>query len=141
MLFIPKKTKYKKQQKGKSFNRIQNNVSINAFSNINFFNLNLISTTFGKLNSKQIIAIKQSINKIIKKKGKLKFNVFPQTPVTKKPIEVRMGKGKGPVNHWIFKINAGMIILDIEISNLLIGLKALKSAQYRFPFQTKILIN
>jgi large subunit ribosomal protein L16 len=141
MLLIPRKTKYKKHHKGRNLNKINNNISLHNLTNLNFLNLSLKAITFGKLNSNQCIAIKQSINKIIKKKGRLKFYIFPQVAVSKKPLEVRMGKGKGPVDHWISKINSGTVLLEIEISNLLLGIKALKAAQYRFPFSTKILIN
>lgn len=141
MLFIPKKTKYKKQQKGNILSKINNNIFYHSSNNLNFLQLSLISLTCGNLSSKQIIAIKQVIIKIIKKRGKLTFNLFPQTVVTKKPIEVRMGKGKGPVNRWISKVNFGMSLLKIDILNLTIGIKALKAAQFRFPFKTKILIS
>jgi large subunit ribosomal protein L16 len=96
MLFIPIKTKFKKQQKGKKLNKIS---KINCLENFNFGKLTLRSMDTGHINSKQINAFKQTINKIIKKKGKLKINIFPNTPISKKPLEVRMGKGKGNVDR------------------------------------------
>ena len=96
MLFIPKKTKFKKKQKGKRLNTITNITSLFKF---NFGNIGLKAIECGHLTSKQINAIKQTINKIIKKKGKLKINIFPNTPISKKPLEVRMGKGKGNVDR------------------------------------------
>jgi len=96
MLFTPKKTKYKKKQKGKRLNRITKVCSLYRLS---FGRLGLKSMEFGHLTSIQINAIRQTINKIIKKKGKVKVNIFPNTQISKKPLEVRMGKGKGSVNR------------------------------------------
>jgi len=95
MLIIPRNSKFKKQQKRKAFNRISKNT--NLFE-LNFGSVGLKALEHGQLNSKQISTLFQTINKVIKKKGKLKINVFPHLPVTSKPIEVRMGKGKGNVD-------------------------------------------
>ena len=137
MLFIPKKIKFKKQQKKTNFNRIYSN----------FYNLSSKSTfglkalSFGRITSKQLISIRQTIKKNIKKVGKLTFHVFPQTPISKKPKEIRMGKGKGAVDHWICKIKTGQIICEIKTESFLKGVKALKLASFRFPLKTKIVYN
>ena len=96
MTFIPLKNKYKKQFKGRAFNKI--------FKNTNPFPIltglvGLKAIESGTLSSKNFESIKQSIKKIIKKTGRVTFVGFPQTPRTKKPLEIRMGKGKGAVNH------------------------------------------
>jgi len=96
MTFIPLKSKHKKQFKGKISNQI--------FKNVNPFFLKtgcvgLKSLETGSLSSKNFESIKQSIRKIIKKTGRITFNCFPQTPRSKKPLEIRMGKGKGAISH------------------------------------------
>jgi large subunit ribosomal protein L16 len=96
MLFTPKKSKFRKKQKGKKLNTVNR---LSSLSKLNFGRLALRSVEAGRLNSKQIIAMRQTINKVIKKNGKLKINVFPDTPFSKKPLEVRMGKGKGNVDR------------------------------------------
>lgn len=138
MLFIPKKTKFKKKQKGKKLNTISKVKNLNK---LNFGRLALKSKTTGHINSVQINSFRQTINKIIKKKGKLKINIFPDTPITKKPLEVRMGKGKGNIDRWIFKVKSGVIICEIEIASYLIGVKALRLAQFKIPLKTKIITN
>lgn len=96
MLFVPNDSKFKKRQKGKKLNTI---AGINSLNALKFGNIGLKAVETGHLNSKQIISIRQTINKIIKKKGKLIINIFPNTQISKKPLEVRMGKGKGNVDR------------------------------------------
>jgi large subunit ribosomal protein L16 len=135
MLLSPRFSKYKKSQKGKAFNKIDNLLN---FQNIKFDSLKLICSEHGRLSGKQINAISFTINKFMKKIGFVNFKIFPHHPISKKPIEVRMGKGKGNVSHWVFNVKPGFIICEIETSNKLQAYKALKSAQYRLPINTKI---
>ena len=95
----------------------------------------------GRLTSKQIESVRQCISKIIKKQGRVKINVFPDTPISKKPIEVRMGKGKGAVDHWVFKVRAGSVLYEIETSFISLGIKALEAGQIRLPLRSKIIFN
>lgn len=138
MLFTPKKFKFKKKQKGKRLNTI---TKVSSISRLGYGRIGLRSLSSGHMNSKQINSLRQTINKIIKKRGKLKINIFPNTPISKKPLEVRMGKGKGNVDRWIFKVRSGTILCEIQINSLLIGAKALKLAQYKIPVKTKIISN
>jgi len=139
MLLSPRNFKYRKQQKGKSINRIS--VKSKNTKNLIFGEIGLKSIESGRLTAKQMQSVRQVINKKIKKIGRLKINVFPHTPVSKKPVEVRMGKGKGNVDHHIFKVKAGIIIYEIETKFTSICIKALKLAQRRLPFKTKIIYN
>ena len=91
------------------------------------------------MTSKQIIALKQTVNKIMKKKGKVKINIFPNTQLTKKPLEVRMGKGKGNIDRWVFKVRSGTILCEIETPFPLIGIKALKLAKFKIPLNTTLI--
>ena len=139
MLLIPRKSKFKKQQKGKSFK------IINSTSNIpyclHFGSIGLKALSSGRLTSNQIESVRQSISKIIKKLGKIKVNAFAHTPISKKPIEIRMGKGKGAVDHWISKIKAGTILFEIETDAVPLAIKALQLSQIRLPLKTKIIYN
>jgi large subunit ribosomal protein L16 len=134
MLLLPRFFKYKKIQKGKAFNKIDN---IIIFKNIKFDTIKLIATSHGRLYSKQINSISFIMNKIIKKLGKVKLNLFPHNPITKKPNEVRMGKGKGNVNSWGFNLKPGFTICEIYSTDSVLALKALKMAQIRLPIKTK----
>lgn len=135
MAFIPLKKKYKKEQKGRSLNKIKNLISLSDFKGGSYV---LKSLDFGRLNSKQIESMYQSINKIIKKSGRIILKVFAHTPISKKPIEVRMGKGKGNIDHWVAKIKAGTVLCEVETNMNSLALKALSSAQFRLPIKTKI---
>ena len=135
MIFKPKKTSFTKYQKGKAKNIINNYLTLKFFKKKSFY---LKSTESGKISSKQLETLYQSLNKIIKKTGKIVLKVFPQIPLTKKPIEVRMGKGKGNVADWIAKIKAGSIICEIFSNFSSITLKALIYAKRKLPLKTKI---
>jgi len=135
-MFIPNKSKFKKCQKGKAFNRVTAPLLLN---NLQIGSIGLKAIEFGRLTSKQVEAIFKIINKTIKKTGRLVLKVFPQTPISKKPIEIRMGKGKGSVDHWIAKVKSGSIICELEVNSRLTAIKALQLAQLRIPFKTKII--
>ena len=79
------------------------------------------------------------LRKIIKKHGVIRINLIADTPITKKPIEIRMGKGKGAVNHWVAKVHPGTILFEIETTATVLAIKALKAAQLRLPLKTKII--
>lgn len=136
MLFIPKKFKHKKEQKGKAFNKIN---GINTFSKLKFGNIGLKALSHNKITSKQLVTLKQAIKKIIKKKGKLKINAFSATPITKKATGVRMGKGKGNVDHWVFKIKPGFILCEIATNYIPLAIKAFNISKIRLPIFTKII--
>jgi len=138
MLFIPSNSKYKKQQKGKTINRVHKE---NNIFRLKFGSIALKSITSGRITSSEIKTIRQIVNKNIKKQGRLRLNIFSQTPITKKPLEIRMGKGKGNVNHWVCKIKAGAILLEIETEYVAVAIRTLKLVQIRISLNTKIIIN
>ena len=135
MLFIPKKLKFKKEQKGIAFNKIKSKIE---FMRLKFGNIGLKTISSSRITSKQLVTIKQSIRKVLKKKGKLKINVFSSTPITQKAIGVRMGKGKGNVGGWVFKIKPGYILCEIATSSIPLAIKALNAAKIRLPIFTKL---
>ncbi len=136
MLFVPKNTKFKKQQKGRKLNRIKSPNYIDTLKN---GNVALKAIDSGRVTSDHIFTCRQSINKIIKKSGQLIINIIADTPISKKPLEIRMGKGKGAVDHWVAKISSGKILFEIETSSRALGIKALKTAQLKLPINTKII--
>jgi large subunit ribosomal protein L16 len=137
-MFIPKKYKFKKQQKGKFFNHVNSPVSPDLLC---FGSVGLKSLSFDRLTSKQIQTIRQSISKFIKKTGRIVINAFPNVAISQKPLEVRMGKGKGSVDHWVFKIKPGFILCEIVTSKIEIAVKALKSVRKKMNIKTKIVFN
>lgn len=134
MQFVPLKQKYKKQQKGKVFNKI-----VNTKTFLKYGQIGLVVLSFSRLDSKQLVAVFNNLRKKIKKKGKLIMSVFPQTPITKKPIEVRMGKGKGNVSHWVARVRPGTLLCEISTSNLLFAKRILTYARYKLSIETKII--
>lgn len=138
-MFVPKKSKFKKQQKGKLCNKI--NSSTIRLNQLNFGSIGLKAMSYNNLTSKQIETLRQSINKIVKKTGKIVIRPFPNVPVSKKPIEVRMGKGKGNVDHWIFKVKPGYILCEIVTDQIEIAAKALIMVKKKLSIKTKIILN
>ena len=137
MLFIPKSKKFKKSQKGSLQNRVTKNNSIFQLKGC----VGLKATVSGRLTSKQLVSIKKIINKIIKKTGRLNINLFPHLPVSKKPKEIRMGKGKGNIDRWVSKILAGSLLCEIYTLSSPLAFAALKLAQIRLPIKTRIVTN
>ena len=131
MLF-PKKTKYKKQFKGLIKGKtLRGNKLVYGF-------LGLKAVEETRLNSKQIEATRRIIIKKMQRLGFLWVRIFPNIPVTDKPIETRMGKGKGSVNKWVAKIKKGQILFEISGISLSMGKKALISCSKKLSIKTKI---
>lgn len=137
MIGIPKKSKYKKLHKGKLKNIIINNPFLKE--NIKFGNISLITLEAGRIFPNQILNCKQFLNKNLKKIAKFKINIFPHAPVTKKPLEIRMGKGKGSVDTWAANVFSGTKILEIESINKAKVLKTLTQIKNKLPVKTKII--
>jgi len=134
MLTAPRKFKYKKMQKGNIPNKI-----LSSINKINYGSFAFKATDFGILTSKQIEAAQKVISKKIKKKGKLWIRVFPHLPKTKKPVEVRMGKGKGSVDIWIAKIYPGTILYEIEGISLKLAQEIFKESSQKLSLKCKLL--
>lgn len=131
MLLQPKRIKYKKVKKGKL-------ARFNYKSNLNFGTIGLKTLESGFISARQIEAARQAISRQIKKKGKLWIKIFPNTPITKKPTEVRMGKGKGPFSHWAAKIKGGAVIFEICGVNKKTAIKAFNTGSAKLPLRTKV---
>mgnify|MGYP001229368259 FL=1 len=135
MFLQPKKTKYKKIKKG---NKLKFNFKNNK---LKFGDIGLLSIESGIITARQIESARQIINRKIKRKGKVWIRVFPNLPVTSKPTEVRMGKGKGNVSHWCVKVASGTMLFEICNDNSYDSIKALNSGKHKLPVKTKIIKN
>ena len=104
----PKRTKFRKQQKGRNrgLAQVGNRVSFGEFG--------LKATTRGFVTARQIEAARRAITRYVKRGGKLWIRVYPDKPITKKPVEVRMGKGKGNVEYWVAPIQPGRVLYEIQ---------------------------
>jgi len=138
MILAPKKQKFKKSQKGKKFNKISKLILLNNLPN-GIIGLRALESI--RLTSKQLTAFQFILNKLLKKVGKCYLNLFPHTPISKKPIEIRMGKGKGNIDHWVAKVKAGTLICQIEARSRIGALKAIKIAKLRLPCLSKIIFS
>ena len=104
----PKRTKFRKMMKGR------NRGLANRGSKVSFGEYGLKATSHGQLTARQIEAARRSISRYVKRGGKMWIRVFPDKPITKKPIEVRMGSGKGNVEYWVALVQPGRMIYEIE---------------------------
>jgi large subunit ribosomal protein L16 len=139
MLFVPKKSKFKKQHKGKLPNRV--NGTDRSIYQLRIGSVGLKALSFDRLSSKQLEALRQTISKLVKKSGKVIISAFPDTPISKKPIEVRMGKGKGNVDRWVFKVKPGFVLCEIITDNRDTAILALETVQKKLSIKTKIIFN
>ena len=129
---FPKKLKFKKVKKGKLKKYEYKSNSLK------FGTIGLKAMNSGFVTAKQIEAARQAITRKIKRKGKVWVRVFPDQPITSKPTEVRMGKGKGAFSHWAAKIRGGSIIFEVCGINLKTALKAFRTGGAKLPVKTTI---
>ncbi|HDN69217.1 MAG: 50S ribosomal protein L16 [Gammaproteobacteria bacterium] len=126
----PKRTKFRKQMKGRNRGLAQRG------SKVSFGEYGLKSTDRGRMTARQIEAARRTITRYVKRGGKLWIRVFPDVPITKKPIEVRQGKGKGNVEYWIAQIQPGRMLYEIEGVSEDVAREAFKLASAKLPFKT-----
>jgi large subunit ribosomal protein L16 len=133
MILQPRKTKFKKVFKGKIKGKAKNGYEIS------FGRFGLKAMESHRLKSKQIEAARKTINGYLKRKGKLWIRVFPNTPVTKKPVEVRMGGGKGNVEFWVCKTKIGKILFELDNVEKRDAMMAFDRASDKLPIVTKFI--
>lgn len=126
----PKRTKFRKQQKGRNrgLAHVGNRVSFGEFG--------LQATTRGFLTARQIESARRAITRHVKRGGKLWIRVFPDKPVSKKPVEVRMGKGKGNVEYWVAPVQPGRVIYEIQGVNEDVAREAFRRAAAKLSVRT-----
>ena len=129
-MLIPKQVKYKKYQKG----RISYN--FNYSQNFKFAPYALVATSSARIRSSHIYAAQLAIKRKILRDGKLYTRIFPHIPVTKKPLEVRMGKGKGAISYWMTRVKPGTFLFELNCSNPELAKIAFKVASSKLPVKT-----
>ena len=126
----PKRTKFRKQMKGR------NRGLANRGNAVSFGEYGLKTLDRGRLTARQIEAARRAMTRHIKRGGKIWIRVFPDVPVTKKPLEVRQGKGKGSVEYWVCKVQPGKVLYEIEGVSEEIAREAFRLAAAKLPVQT-----
>lgn len=126
----PKRTKFRKQHKGRN-----RGLSV-AGSKVSFGEFGLKATGRGRITARQIEAARRAVTRHVKRGGKIWIRIFPDVPITKKPIEVRMGKGKGGVEYWVAKIQPGRMLYEIEGVSEAEAREAFRLAAAKLPIQT-----
>ena len=132
-MLIPSRTKYRKRQKG----RIKGDAT--SGNRISFGSLAIQAVGRGFLTSRQIEASRRAMTRHVKRGGKIWIRIFPDKPVSSKPAETRMGKGKGSVDHWVCPIKPGRILFEIEGVTPEVAIQAFKLAQHKLPLKTTII--
>tara|TARA_B100000029_G_C17151852_1_gene806317 strand:- start:107 stop:523 length:417 start_codon:yes stop_codon:yes gene_type:complete len=132
-MLMPKKTKFRKQMRG----RMQGDAQTG--NKINFGSVALQAADRGYLTTRQIEAARRVITRTLKRGGKTWIRVFPDKPITKRPAETRMGKGKGAVDTWVAPVHPGRVIYEIDGVPEEIANEALRLASYKLSIKTKII--
>ncbi|MGB5986556.1 MAG: 50S ribosomal protein L16 [Desulfobacterales bacterium] len=130
-MLSPKKVKFRKQQRGR-----MRGVSRRG-STLNFGEFGLQATECGYISSKQIEAARIAMTRHVKRGGKLWIRIFPDKPITGKPAEVRMGKGKGALEGWVAVIRPGRVLYEMEGVPRDLAREALRLASHKLPLKTK----
>ena len=126
----PKRTKYRKQQKGK------NRGDATSGDRVSFGEYGLKTIDRARITSRQIEAARRAMTRHVKRGGKIWIRIFPDVPVTKKPIEVRMGKGKGGVEYWVSKVQPGTMLYEMEGVSEPVAREAFRRAAAKLPVRT-----
>jgi large subunit ribosomal protein L16 len=126
----PKRTKFRKQQKGRNRGLAQRG------DTVAFGEYGLKAVGRGRLTARQIEAARRAMTRHIKRGGKIWIRVFPDKPISKKPLEVRQGKGKGNVEYWVAQIQPGRVLYEMEGVSEEVAREAFRLAAAKIPMQT-----
>src|SRR5574343_80991 len=133
-MLLPKRTKFRKQQKG----RVKGLATRGA--QIEFGDFGLKSLEPKWITSRQIEAARIALNRFMKREGKVWIRIFPDKPITKKPAEVRMGKGKGAPSHWVAVVKPGRIMFEADGVPYEIAKEAMRLAAQKLPVKCKFIV-
>ena len=131
-MLLPKRTKFRKVQTGRN-----RGLAIRG-SKVSFGEYALKATGRGRMTSRQIEAARRAMTRKIKRGGKIWIRVFPDKPITEKPLEVRMGKGKGNVEYWVCQIQPGKVLYEMEGVSEELAREAFALAAAKLPFETVV---
>ena len=130
----PKRTKFRKQFKGKNRGLAQ------AGNKVSFGEFGLKATERGRVSARQIEAARRAMTRKVKRGGKIWIRVFPDVPISSKPLEVRMGKGKGNVDYWCSKVQPGTVLYEMEGVSEELAREAFRLAATKLPIKTTFVI-
>ena len=130
-MLSPKRTKFRKQQKGRL-----KGLAKGGFS-LNFGSYGLKATTPGRVTARQIEAARRTITRHIKRAGRVWIRIFPDVPVSQKPAEVRMGKGKGTPEYWMCRVKPGRVMFELDGVETDIARRAFELAAAKLPVKTR----
>lgn len=130
----PKRTKYRKQHK------LRYNGLAQRGTKVSFGSFGLKAVTAGRLTNRQIESARIAMTRYMKREGKVWIRIFPDKPITKKPQEVRMGKGKGALDHWVAPIKPGRVLFEIDGVPEDVAAEALRLAAQKLPVLCKFVI-
>ncbi|WP_413870981.1 50S ribosomal protein L16 [Albidovulum sp.] len=130
----PKRTKFRKQHKGRIHGEAKGGF------NLDFGGFGLKATEPERVTARQIEAARRAITRHMKRQGRVWIRVFPDVPVTGKPTEVRMGKGKGSVDYWAAKVKPGRIMFEIDGVSEVVAREALRLGAMKLPVTTRIVV-
>ncbi|MGZ8094735.1 MAG: 50S ribosomal protein L16 [Methylosarcina sp.] len=126
----PKRTKFRKQHKGRN-----NGIAVRG-SSVSFGEYGLKAVSRGRLTARQIESARRTITRHVKRGGKIWIRIFPDKPITKKPLEVRMGKGKGSVEYWVAQVRPGAMLYEIQGVSEDLAREAFTLAAAKLPLKT-----
>ena len=132
-MLSPKKTKFRKQMKG----RVRGVAK--GGTDVTFGDFGLQALTSGRLTARQIEAARIAMTRHVKRQGKIWIRIFPDKPISKKPAETRMGKGKGAVDRWVAVVKRGRVLYEMEGIPEDVAREALRLAAHKLPIQTRFL--
>ena len=130
----PKRTKFRMQMKGR------NRGLAHRGSTVSFGEYALKATGRGRLTARQIEAARRAMTRHMKRQGRVWIRIFPDVPVTQKPTEVRMGKGKGSVEYWAAKVKPGRVMFEIDGVSDTVAREALRLAAMKLPVKTRVVV-
>ena len=130
-MLSPKKTKFRKAHKGRIHGTAKGGTALN------FGQFGLKALQPERITARQIEAARRAMTRHMKRQGKVFIRIFPDVPVTKKPLEVRQGKGKGPVEFWACRVKPGRILFELEGVTEVVAREALELAAAKLPIKTK----
>jgi large subunit ribosomal protein L16 len=134
-MLMPKRVKYRKKQRGKMKGVAQKG------NYIAFGKYGLKAMESGWITSRQIEATRVAITRHVKRGGKVWIRIFPDKPVTNKPAETRMGKGKGSPEYWVAVVKSGRIMFELEGVDFELAKEAMRLASHKLPIKTKFVVN
>lgn len=132
-MLAPKRVRWRKVMKGRTTGLAYTG------NDVSYGDYGLMAVECGWLTSRQIEAARISMTRKMKRGAKVWIRIFPQKPVTKKPAETRMGKGKGPADHWVAVIQPGTMLYEIQSDDMTLVKNALSVAAHKLPLKTKII--